>query len=93
MTDELTQLPNIGQVLAQKLRRAGIASYDDLVDLGSVEAYLRIWDRQDLIGYNMLYALEGAIQGVRWHDLPTEQRQRVKAELLRALKRDTATGH
>jgi DNA transformation protein len=89
MADDLTRLPNIGQVLAKKLRQAGIASYDDLIDLGSVEVYLRIWDRQDIIGYNMLYALEGAIQGLRWHDLPAEQRQRVKAELLRALKRST----
>jgi DNA transformation protein len=58
---------------------------DELIDLGSVEAYLRIWDRKDIIGYNMLYALEGAIQGVRWHDLPEEHRRRVKEELLAAL--------
>ena len=83
--DELTKLPNIGKVLARKLRQAGIASYDDLIDLGSVEAYLRVWDRQDVIGYNMLYAIEGAIQGVRWHDLPREHRERVKRELLAAL--------
>jgi hypothetical protein len=24
---------------------------------------------------NMLFALEGAIQGVRWHDLPKHERQ------------------
>jgi DNA transformation protein len=85
MEDELIALPNIGKVLAQKLRQAGIASLDDLTDLGSVEAYLRVWDRDDVIGYNMLYALEGAIQGVRWHDLPRAHRQRVKEELLAAL--------
>ena len=38
-----------------------------------------------MIGYNMLYALEGAIQGVRWHALPAERRAEVKAELLAAL--------
>ena len=86
MEDELTALPNIGEVLAQKLRQAGIATRDDLVDLGSVEAYLRIWNREDVIGYNMLYALEGAIQGVRWHDLSKEHRQGVKKELLAALE-------
>jgi predicted flap endonuclease-1-like 5' DNA nuclease len=42
MSDELTELPNIGRVLARKLRQAGIASYEDLIDLSSVEAYLRI---------------------------------------------------
>jgi len=85
MVDELTRLPNIGKVLARKLHQAGITSYDDLIDLGSVEAYLRVWNRQDVIGYNMLYAIEGAIQGVRWHDLPKTHRQRVKEELLAAL--------
>ena len=86
MTDELTSLPNIGQVLAQKLYQAGIASYDDLADLGSVEAYLRIWDHEAVIGYNMLYALEGAIQGVRWHHLSREDRQRLEKELLVVLE-------
>jgi DNA transformation protein len=89
--DELTRLPNIGTVLAQKLRQAGITSNDDLIDLGSVEVYLRVWGRQDVIGYNMLYAIEGAIQGVRWHDLPREHRHRVKQELLAALSREAHT--
>ena len=91
MVDELTRLPNIGKVLARKLHQAGITSYDDLIDLGSVEAYLRIWDHKGVIGYNMLYALEGAIQGVRWHDLSAEQRQTVKRELLAALKSEAYT--
>jgi DNA transformation protein len=85
--DALAMLPNIGTVLAEKLVQAGITNYDDLADLGSVEAYLKIWDHEGVIGYNMLYALEGAIQGVRWHDLPKAQRQRIKKELLAALKR------
>jgi DNA transformation protein len=74
-------------VLATKLYRAGITCYDDLADLGSVEAYLRIWEHKGVIGYNMLYAIEGAIQGVRWHDLPREQRQAIKHELLTTLER------
>jgi DNA transformation protein len=90
MVDELTRLPNVGRVLARKLRQVGITSYDDLVDLGSVEAYLRVWDRQDIIGYNMLYAIEGAIQGIRWHDLPREHRHRAREELLAALSSESS---
>ena len=89
MTDELTELTdlsNIGPVLAQKLHRAGIDSYEDLADLGSVEAYLKIWDHEAIIGYNMLYALEGSIQSVRWHKLSREHRQMVKEELLTVLE-------
>ena len=91
MVNELIELANIGKVLARKLRQAGIATYEDLIDLGSVEAYLRIWDHEGIIGYNMLYALEGAIQGVRWHDLAAEQRQAVKTELLAALASESPT--
>jgi len=54
MVDELTSLPNIGPVLAQKLRQAGIESYGDLADLGSVEAYLRIWDHDGVVLYGSL---------------------------------------
>jgi hypothetical protein len=35
--ETLTGLPNIGDVLAEKLAVAGITGYDDLVSLGSVE--------------------------------------------------------
>jgi len=28
----------------------------------------------------MLYALEGAIQGVRWHAIPKEERAQLKVE-------------
>ncbi len=43
----LSKLPNIGQALAEKLENAGISSYDDLADIGSVEAVLKI-DEQDI---------------------------------------------
>ena len=91
MIDELTRLPNVGPVLAQKLRQAGIESYEDLADLGSIEAYLRIWDHEDFIGYNMLYALKGAIERVRWHNLSAEHRASIKAELLAALESNRHT--
>ena len=86
MTDDLTALPNIGTILARKLRQAGIESYEDLAELGSIEAYMRTWDHEDVIGYNMLYALEGAIERVRWHNLSAEHRASVKAGLLAALE-------
>jgi DNA transformation protein len=38
----LTDLPNIGKVLAGKLIEAGIKTPDDLFDLGAEEAFLRI---------------------------------------------------
>ena len=79
MTD-LTSLPNIGGKLADELQRVGIATAEQLVELGSVKAALRITRGRPHTGYNMLYALEGAIRGVRWHALPREDMDRVRAE-------------
>lgn len=79
MTD-LTAYPNIGNKLAAELRGAGITSYARLKELGAVEAMYRIAQGKPLTGYNMLYALEGACRGVRWHSLSKEQRARVKTE-------------
>ncbi len=77
----LTDLPNIGDTLADKLSVAGISSYDDLVSLGSVEVMLKIRYGVDPGAcYNMLYAIEGAIRGVRWHTIPKEERNQLKKE-------------
>jgi DNA transformation protein len=79
MTD-LTALPNIGDKLAAELQRVGITSAEQLVELGSVEAAVRITRGRAHTGYNLLYALEGAIHAVRWHSLRKEDRARVRAE-------------
>ena len=76
--DDLTRLPNIGRVLAEKLARIGVSICDELAAMGSVDAVLRIRTFGASACYNMLYALEGAIRGVRWHDLPREIREEVK---------------
>ena len=83
--DELTSLPNIGDVLSQKLTTAGINNYDDLVNIGSVEALLKIGETDPTACYNMLYALEGAIRMIRWHSIPKEERQLLKKEFDRAI--------
>lgn len=38
----LASLPNIGEVFIRKLNGIGIMSYGDLVEIGSIEAGLRI---------------------------------------------------
>ncbi len=80
MTNDLTDLPNIGKTLAARLEQADIHSYNDLAAIGSIEAVLRIKEANLDACYNMLYALEGAIQGMRWHAIPKEERAQLKAE-------------
>ena len=79
MTD-LTTLPNIGDKLAEELQRVGITSAEQLVEAGSVEAALLITRGRPLTGYNLLYALEGAVRAVRCHSIPKGDRARVRAE-------------
>ena len=66
----LTDLPNIGQILAIKLRMVGICSAEELIQTGSEEAIIRLQTlKNGEACINMLYALEGAVQGIRWHNL------------------------
>jgi len=78
--ESLTQLPNIGETLAQKLNAIEITNHDDLVSIGSVEAVLKIDESDRSTCYNMLYALEGAIRGIRWHAIPKEESKQLKEE-------------
>ena len=59
---ELSKLPNIGKVLEKQLNDVGINTVDDLINLGSKEAWLKIKEIDDSACLNRLMALEGAIQ-------------------------------
>jgi DNA transformation protein len=77
---DLTQLPNIGPTLARKLQAIGIQSLDELKEIGTIDAVLQIGVQDTSACYNMLYAIEGAIQGIRWHSIPKDARAQLKAE-------------
>jgi DNA transformation protein len=76
---KLTDLPNIGKALERQLYEAGIDSADELKKTGSKEAWLRILARDPSACIMRLSALEGAIRGVRWHDLDPEVKAGLKA--------------
>jgi len=73
---DLIDLPNIGAIVAQRLKSAGVKTPQDLRWLGSVETLCRIRDLSpdDPPCRSMLCGLEGAIRGVRWHDIPQAER-------------------
>ena len=39
---ELAKLPNIGKVLEEQLNQAGITTYEELKEIGSRQAWLKI---------------------------------------------------
>jgi len=76
---ELSALPNISKVIENKLNNAEIFTKNQLIEMGSKDAFLRIrlYDPETCI--NMLYAIEGAIEGIRWHHLSDTKKAELKA--------------
>ncbi len=74
----LSNLPNIGSVLEQKLKEVGITTPEELKNAGAENALIRIRAIDDTACFNMLCALEGAIQGIRWHDLTKDRKEELK---------------
>lgn len=76
--NELTKLPNIAEKMSQQLNAVGIITVNQLKEIGSRAAWLRILAIDSSACYNRLCGLEGAIQGVRWHHLPDEVKKSLK---------------
>ena len=75
---ELTKLPNIAAKLEAQLAEADITTIDALKRVGSREAWLRILAKDPSACIMRLSALEGATQGVRWHNLDGETKASLK---------------
>ena len=76
--NNLSQLPNIGKVLAQKLMDAEIETPEKLIQIDAEQAFLKLSIEDTSACFNMLCALEGTIQGIRWHQLSTERKLELK---------------
>jgi DNA transformation protein and related proteins len=77
----ISSLPGIGTVTQGRLEEVGIRTVSDLKAIGSVEAYRRLkfmLPRQ--VNLNALYALEAALRGCHWLDLPQDVRAALQQE-------------
>jgi len=63
-SDLLEQI-NIGKDTAAKLQRVGIDSFQKLKSVGSKQAFLMLQTLDPGACINLLYALEGAIEGIK----------------------------
>ena len=75
--EKLTDLPNIGEEIERQLNCVGIFNLEELKAKGSKQVWLDIQKMDPSACLNRLYALEGAIQNIRWKNLPFE----IKCEL------------
>ncbi|MCT4565561.1 MAG: TfoX/Sxy family protein [Maledivibacter sp.] len=82
---ELNKLPNIGKALEKRLNEVDIVTKDELLSLGSKEAFKKLREVDGGACLNSLCALEGAVQGIRWHYLPKEVKNDLK-EFLNSLE-------
>jgi DNA transformation protein len=76
---ELIKLPNIGKEVERQLNEVGITTFEQLAEMGCKQAWLRIKSIDDSACLNRLYGLEGAIQGIRWHNLSEDVKGELKA--------------
>lgn len=75
MNSDLSTHVNIGKDTEAKLTQVGIDSFDKLQAIGSEGAFLRLQAIDPGACLHLLYALDGAVSGVRKKDLPHERKQ------------------
>lgn len=77
---DLLGLKNLGMASVNILQAVGVNSYQDLAEIGAVEAYCKIKARGIHVSKVMLYALQGALMDVHWNDLSPDLKEQLVAE-------------
>lgn len=75
----LSELPNIGKIMEQRLNAVGIYDIETLKSLGSKEAFAKLRKHEGDTCLSALCGLEGAIQDTRWHHLSDDTKEDLKA--------------
>ncbi|MCG8306145.1 MAG: TfoX/Sxy family protein [Cytophagales bacterium] len=78
MANALETVPNIGKTLAIRLSQVGIDCREKLLSIGAEDTFIKIKTIDKHACLNMLYALEGAIQGIRWHKLSEDRKRELR---------------
>ncbi len=68
------KIKNIGPKSMAWLRQTGIRTLEELKTTGSLSAYVRIKRAGFKPSLNLLYAMEGAILGCHWQEIPEARR-------------------
>jgi hypothetical protein len=68
------KIRNIGPKSMAWLRQTGVRTLEDLQAVGALAAFVRIKRAGFRPSLNLLYALEGAILGCHWQEIPEQRR-------------------
>jgi DNA transformation protein len=80
------KIRNIGPKSMAWLRQTGVRTLEELQAVGALAAFVRIKRAGFRPSLNLLYALEGAILGCHWQEIPDSRR----AELVQAAEAEVA---
>jgi hypothetical protein len=72
--NDKAKIKNIGPKSMAWLRQTGVRTQEDLESVGSLAAFVRIKRAGFKPSLNLLYALEGAILGCHWQNIPDARR-------------------
>ncbi len=76
---KLTSMINIGKEMEEKLKSVGIHTKEELIDIGSKQAFLKLKKAFPQVCLVHLYTLDGAISNIAFHQLPEERKKELKA--------------
>ena len=80
--NRLKDLPNLRLATERMLKKAGIESVEQLEQKGALSAYKAIRDSHSAkVSIELLWALEGAINGTHWSVVPQSRREELKNAL------------
>ncbi|MDE6442417.1 MAG: TfoX/Sxy family protein [Clostridia bacterium] len=75
----LTDMLNIGKEMENKLKSVEIDTAEELIEIGSKQAFFRLKIKYPQVCLVHLYTLEGAIRNIEFNCLPEEVKKDLKA--------------
>jgi len=76
---DLISMANIGREMERKLKTIGVDSPEKLLELGAEQVFFQLKEVWPQVCLVHLYALEGAVTGQEYNQLPEETKRELKA--------------
>ena len=74
----LTSMMNIGKEMEKKLTSVGINCAEELIELGSKQAFVKLKEAYPQVCLVHLYTLEGAVTNTEFNNLSKEKKKELK---------------
>lgn len=74
----LKDLPNLSLKLEVQLRRVGISTVEILKEQGAKQSWLKLQEKNKNMSISVLFALQGAIQGLHYAALPVAVKEELR---------------